>query len=69
MSHIPAQVVVVSNTHDLDQASATPFSKPCEERHGLLFVGSSSHGPNKQAVMVLLKQILPSVRTCSNMPL
>ncbi|MEW5297743.1 MAG: hypothetical protein WDW36_000928 [Sanguina aurantia] len=51
-------VHVVSNIHTPNVNPA-----PCEERSGVLFVGSFEHTPNRQAVRHLLADILPAVLT------
>lgn len=49
---------MVSNIHTPNVNPA-----PCEERSGVLFVGSFEHTPNRQAVRHLLADILPAVLT------
>jgi GT2 family glycosyltransferase/glycosyltransferase involved in cell wall biosynthesis len=50
-------VAVVPNVHRLE-----PTGPPFETREGLLFVGSYSHDPNRDAARWLVEEILPRVR-------
>lgn len=54
----PAPLVhVLSNIYEEKEVTGS-----CESRHGLVFVGSSQHVPNQQALRALIRDVLPLVR-------
>lgn len=55
----PKPVYVVSNIHDMPPRLAD--STPCDRRSGALFVGNMYHEPNQQAIIVLLRDVLPRI--------
>ncbi len=57
------KVHLVSNIFELPAQRAEQGGPPtCVGRRGLLFVGNYNHKPNVQAVMFLLKHVLPRIR-------
>ncbi|MCC4586108.1 glycosyltransferase [Xanthomonas melonis] len=52
-----ASIHVLSNIHEIQGCEATHA-----QRSGLLFVGGFGHSPNRDAVLWLLKSIMPEVR-------
>lgn len=55
----PKPVTVVSNIHDMPQTLQN--TTPCRDRSGALFVGNLFHAPNQQAILVLLRDVLPRI--------
>ncbi len=52
-----AEVAIIPTIHDRER-SRTPF----DERHGLLFVGSWAHPPNRDAIAWIVEEIQPLLR-------
>jgi glycosyltransferase involved in cell wall biosynthesis len=52
-----AAVLLLSNIHD-----TMPEGKPCEQRSGMVFIGSFQHPPNVDGVLWYAREILPRLR-------
>ncbi len=68
LTHSPVEAALLGKSAGRHKVHVVPFAvdprAPCQafaNRHGMVFVGSFGHAPNRDAVHYLLRDVLPSV--------